>query len=309
VNDLFLLNSGKAILPELEAYATVLEHAFRVSRVDSMDRTFGDGVVWCFMGLYPKRPPCGLLIHDYRSLSTGKLGYLKDKVKRWRNARPDLRIFLNEQVRKQMDFRDSVPFLILDMGIPEWLPSLRQPYPEKHHHRFGYIGAVCRERGSHHMIEAYLNSTHANDAFLIVGQVESCLRKRYKGQGGIEFADKMPQRQLFPLLRGCEYAVGHFPAHRPHTFQTPTKLLEYAALGMSIIANPSPSNRENAERYGIRVNWGGRHVFDGLSLPQKATDNLDFDATPLMWESRFANAGVIMRIHARLKSVSQCQAT
>ncbi len=290
-NTISILETQRAILPEMSAYRGVLEPTFSVEMIPDMDRNLEDRIVWCFMGMHRRRPKCRYLIHDYRSLSTGFASALRDSLKRKLNAKPDLRIFLNENVRDVMAFDDGIPYILLDMGVPESILEYRgtDPYPA---YRFCYIGEISKERRSDRMLEAFVKSNYCSEPFLLIGRCEPKLQARFASVSSLRFAGRFSQDEVFLMLRQCEYAISHFPNHRPHCFQTPTKLLEYASLGKAILANRSVSNVRIAETLGVNVVWTGDDVFGSLKLPVQPIHNSGFDARPLLWKRRFRDSGL-----------------
>jgi hypothetical protein len=291
MNTVSILESRRAILPEMSAYQRVLQSAFSVELIPDLNRNLNESIVWCFMGLHRKRPKCRFLIHDYRSLSTGRACVLRDHLKRKLNAKPDLRIFLNRMIRDIMAFDDQVPHVLLDMGVPESITDARGTDASPAY-RFCYIGEISKERKSEQMLEAYVRSPFRKDPFLLIGRYDSKLQDRFRSVPSLHFAGRFPQDQVFPMLRQCEYAVCPIPNHRPYCYQTPTKLLEYGCLEKAIIANRSDSNLRVVSELGLDVVWTGDAVFDTLELPERPRYNIGFDARPLFWERRFRDSGL-----------------
>ncbi|MBJ9589236.1 glycosyltransferase [Burkholderia seminalis] len=270
----FILHPGKANYPEIAAYRSRLgKHGFEVfdGDIDAYGR-FPDRdvcILWCIMGFYRTLPPARFVIHDYRSLSVGRLAAVKDGVKRVLNVRPDLRIFQNEQMRDAMAFRDGVRTLLLPMGVPDWIFAPAEagsdrvaPMPSA---RFCYIGEMSRERGFQKVLAAYRDARRdSSDTLVLVGQPEPEIHAAFVDTPGIRFVGRVPQPDALRIVRDSEYAVCFFPYHRPHCFQTPTKLLEYASLGKKIICNDAPSNVRTAHELGIQCHVTGAAIFDEL---------------------------------------------
>ncbi|KVS71651.1 glycosyltransferase [Burkholderia cepacia] len=277
----FILHPGKANYPEIAAYRGRLgTHGFEVfdGDLDAYARFPARDVciLWCIMGFYRALPPARFVIHDYRSLSVGRLAAVKDGVKRMLNVRPDLRIFQNEQMRDAMAFRDGVRALLLPMGVPDWIfdradagsdrvaPGSADVAPIVSG-KFCYIGEMSRERGFHKVLAAYRDARRdESDTLVLVGQPEPEIHAEFVDTPGIRFVGRVPQPEALRIVRDSEYAVCFFPYHRPHCFQTPTKLLEYASLGKRIICNDAPSNVRTANELGIQCHVTGAAIFDEL---------------------------------------------
>ncbi|WP_175924105.1 glycosyltransferase [Burkholderia latens] len=271
---IFILHPGKANYPEVAAYGRRLRtHGFEVfdGDLDAYAR-FPDQdtcILWCIMGFYRALPPARFVIHDYRSLSVGRLAAVKDCVKRAFNVRPDLRIFQNERMRDAMAFRDGVRSLLLPMGVPDWIfePAGADAGDagQTVSGRFCYIGEMSRERGFHKVLAAYRDARRDEaDTLVLVGNPEPEIRAAFADTPGIRFVGRVPQPHALRIVRNSEYAVCFFPYHRPHCFQTPTKLLEYASLGKKIVCNDAPSNVRTAHELGIQCHVTGATIFDEL---------------------------------------------
>jgi hypothetical protein len=90
--------------------------------------------------------------------------------------------------------------------------------------------------------------------------------------------------------------------HYPHLLQAPTKLMEYAALGMRVLANAHPQSRIVARQFGLNCEWGKNGdmfaaVPDALDWP----DNASVDPEPMSWESVIAGSGMEEALTQSLK--------
>lgn len=247
---IFILHPGKANYPEISAYRSYFKDKFEVldGTIDQY-KTIQDKestILWCIMGFYPIRIAAKYVIHDYRSLSVGRFPRIKDKVKRFGNTKPALRIFQNDLMEKVMGFNDKTPSLLLPMGVPDWIFDLK-PDPDLAKGTYCYIGEISLERGMDKVIEAFISNMPNDQTFVLVGQPEQVVYENYKGHRNIIFTGKVPQRDALKIVLNCDYAVCRFPRHYPHCYQAPTKYLEYAALGKTILCNDSPSNKKAFE--------------------------------------------------------------
>lgn len=306
----FILHPGKANYPEIDAYTKFLvKHGFEVANGDSDAYACFSGknecILWCIMGFYRAHGGARFVIHDYRSLSLAPLASVKDLVKRELNAKPHLRVFQNTRMREAMAFRDDVPSALLPMGVPDWIFNLTDDsegtgdtLPAG---RFCYIGEMSRERGFGEVLNAWRTARRANtDTLVLVGRPEHKIYEAFKDTEGIQFVGRVSQLDALRIVRRSEYAVCYFPYHRPHCFQTPTKLLEYAALGKKIICNDAPSNVLSSEELGIRTLVTGRRVFDELPMTSciSVENNDPAKLRGLEWTSVITTSGVLGHILA-----------
>jgi glycosyltransferase involved in cell wall biosynthesis len=268
----FLLHSDKANYPEVAAYSAYLTGIGH--RVESGDldtyRGYGRGqscVLWCLMGFFPSGLPAKRVIHDYRSLSIGKGARYKDLIKRHFNVKPDVRIFQNDAMATLMDFPDDVPSLRIPMGVPD---ALFEPAPLRRRAprfagKFCYLGAMSRERGFHEVLTSFAQHRRGSDKFVLIGAPANDIYRDFRDAPGLVFTGRLDQAEALATVAACQYAVSYFPYHRPHAFQTPTKLLEYAALGRRIVCNDSPANLACVSERGLPCLVTPRDVFSAVT--------------------------------------------
>ncbi|HAS3169427.1 glycosyltransferase [Vibrio cholerae] len=262
---IFILHPGKANYPDIQAYKNYFSDKYEVqdgilSEYEKLEDK-SNCILWCIMGFLPKKIEAKYIIHDYRSLSVGKYSYLKDKLKKIANHKPDLRIFLNEQVRDELGFSDGIPHCILDMGVPDWMFDI-QPDPVIKG-TYCYIGEMSFERKFNLVIDAFLEHRKQDETFVLVGKPEDKLYAKYKHASGLIFTGKVEQKRALSIVKASDYAICYFPYHRPHCYQTPTKLLEYAAVGANIICNDSPSNLAVIKKLNINAGITNNVIFQG----------------------------------------------
>lgn len=291
---IYILHPGKASYPDIHAYREYFNDKFHIYDGTVEDyRNFNDKsntILWCIMGYYPKRLNAYRVIHDYRSLSVGKFSALKDKIKACFNIKPDVRIFLNTEVRKQMNFSDGIPEYLLDMGVPNWIFNI-EPSVE-FSGTFCYLGDMSLERGFDKIIDGFLRSRTKNDSFVLIGKPQKELLDKYIGTEGLIFTGFKNQREALAIVKACKYAVSFIPYHRPYCYQTPTKLLEYAALGMNIICNDSPSNIDALKSLDVEANITGGTIFDNLKLSNTIYNDIN-KIKSLEWPSVIEASGIV----------------
>jgi len=297
---IIFVHEGKAAYPEIAAYRRFFADRFETAESRARDlKEPAHAVLWHMMGVYPRRWGGKTIIHDYRSLSVGRFSRQKDLLKRHLNARPTFRIFQNEAIRGAMGFRDDVPSFLLPMGVPESILALRGGGEEAKAHDFCYIGAMSAERRTDLMIDSFLRRFGASKNFLLLGAPEPWLLEKYRVHSNVLFGGKRPQDEVFALLKQTRCAVNYFPNHFPHLLQTPTKLLEYAALGARVLSNEHPASREAAKLYGIASLWGPegdmfRDAPDDLSW----ADNGALDPAPFLWPAIIEKSGIARALAA-----------
>ncbi|MEX3860195.1 MULTISPECIES: glycosyltransferase [Paraburkholderia] len=289
---IFITSPGNANYPEITAY----QNYFKARGVEVVVGTISEYralenkrnfVLWEIMGFYPNRFESDFVIHDYRSLSVGGWPAMKDVAKRYFNCQPNLRIFQNKRQQEIMGFGHGVPSVILPMGVPNWIFEVQGGGQSEKKADFCYIGEMSVERGFDRVLEAFINKFQKRDtSLLLVGKPDPRIYERFSNAKNIIFTGPLPQRDALKHVAESEVAVCYFPYHRPHCYQTPTKLLEYAALGKKIVCNDSPSNIRCCEEMGIHSVITTANIFDGIDedAARSATANRRTDFADLIWD-------------------------
>jgi len=292
------VHEGKAAYPEIRAYRRYFAADYTTfeSSPDALRRAkdIAPHACWHMMGLYPvDLPGAAVTVHDYRSLSVGRFHTMKDWLKRVLNADPEIRIFQNQGIRQALGFDEDERTFYLPMGVPGDFIAQRRALSDSQCD-FIYIGSMLAERKCELMLDSFLERFGGQRTFHLYGHPHSEeLEARYAGRKNICFKGNVPQEQIPALLKGARVGVCYFPLHYPHLLQTPTKLLEYAALGMRIVANEHPQSRSAAAQYQISCEWGDTsdmfaQLPDELSWP----DNSALDPSAMAWPSVIGASGV-----------------
>ncbi len=297
---IFILHTGKANYPEISAYIAYFQNkGYKVSSGMIADYgKIGDPenyVLWCIMGFYPKKLVSRYIIHDYRSLSVGSYITLKDAAKRVLQPRPHLRIFQNSSMRELMNLKDGVETILLPMGVPDWIFSSQTPRNRSlPSGTFCYMGEITRERGVHEFLAGFVSAGRSSETLVLVGAVEKEIANEYQGAPGLIFTGRLSQRDALDVVKNCTFAISTIPYTRPYNVQTPTKLLEYAALGKRIICNDSPSNLNAAAAFGIQCKVTGPDIFAGMGHLSDNAVPLNDPSTleHLRWNNIIAASGI-----------------
>lgn len=228
---ILMLSSGKAILPEINAYKKyITDYQIVDSReLDIIDFTEFD-LIWKFMGTDIFRKLDIPVIHEYASLSTGKFPKLKNEIKRVFNIKPKVRIFLNKNVKNEFGFNDKIPYIYRDMGIDECF-FLKN---EKKNYDFVYVGSMSNDRGIVNILEKFTQDLK-NSSLLMIGEPDKSIYEAYKKYSNIVFTGKLKYQDVPKIASQAEYAINYIPDKYPYNLQTSTKLLEYIAMNLKVI--------------------------------------------------------------------------
>lgn len=294
---LIFIHDGKAHYPSVGA-----NKAYFKDRYECLEMTYEeakakggtqDAILWYMMGFYPKaKLPARLTIHDYKSLSIGRGKGLKDWLKARFNHKPDLRI-LKEGMEDIYRFNDGIPFVHQDIGVPDSILEYRNKQAAKPEYDFCYFGVMTRERNFDLVLESFLKKYGESSSLLLMGNAEAEIRERFGSHKNIVFTGTLPQQKVFGNILNSRVVVCYFPNHYPHTIQTPTKLLESAALGARILANRQPMNELRAKQYGIEVEWGSNEdIFAEIPAKLDWKDNSKLNIKALLWSAMVKNTGI-----------------
>lgn len=299
------IHEGKAAYPDVRAYADYFGAAYDTTECTPREAAnasrLDETICWHMMGFYPRRLPCAITVHDYRSLSVGHFRQLKDKSKRLLNARPNIQIFQNDAIRGTLGFPLTDHTIFLPMGVPKIFIEQRRlsvrPLAD-----FIYIGSMLPERRCELMLDSFVRRFGSSRTFDLYGPPNPELEARYAAHGSVRFHGLVAQERLPAILKGARVGVCYFPMHYPHVLQTPTKLMEYAAIGMQILANDHPQSRLTAKQYGLNCLWADMHdMFARLPDGLAWADNQAIDAEPMAWPSVIAASGIDQALRQSLE--------
>lgn len=292
---ILFVHDGKAAYPAVPAYIRYFSEKYEC-RFSAIDEYAGapdphNAILWYMMGFYRNELPALIHIHDYRSLSIGRFASFKDKVKRYLNFTPDLRVFQNLAIKEHLNFRDGVPECIIPVGIS---PNIFDINIQKEAPKwdFAYVGAVNRERNMGGVIDSFLARFGSRRSLLLIGPTDESLLSRYKKYDNLFFVGKTPQLDAYNMLMQSKVCLAYFPYHRPHKFQAPTKLLEYIHLGRPILANDAPSNLEVLRTYSAKAVVRGKNVFENCPEPEEFEPNSPVINQDLLWPNFIEASGI-----------------
>ncbi|MER2009356.1 MAG: glycosyltransferase, partial [Psychrobacillus sp.] len=201
----------------------------------------------------------------------GRLGRVKDCIKKHVNIQPQGRIFLNEHVKQQFNFKDQVPSITRDMGIDS---SFFQTDCAKEY-EFVYIGDMNEQRQLDKLLESFRNSPFT---ILMIGTPNDRLFNEFKSEKNIIFTGRVSYKEVPLLASKAVYGVNFIPNKQPYNEQTSTKLLEYCALNLKIVTTNYSwvrrfEQQEKASFYKISTHQ--KIDFDILLKHEYRTPNVD----------------------------------
>ncbi len=147
-----------------------------------------------------------------------------------------------------------VPGALDPEEIP-WTPS-----PPASGKRIVYLGTLIRTRRLDFLVRVYarVRERHPDAALVFVGrgempEDEALLRAEADRLGvsdGVHFTGHLPMREAWAYVRDCAVGVSpYFPSFTLNS-TSPTKLIEYMAMGRPVVANDHPEQRRVIEQSG-----------------------------------------------------------
>jgi glycosyltransferase involved in cell wall biosynthesis len=303
---ILFIRTNKAFLPEIDAYIDYFNKtkefkAFDSSKIKDFKLDEFD-VIWEFKGfggVKKNQNQNQILVHEYASLSTGKFPILKNFIKSKFNPKPDLRVFLNKNVKDGFCFNDGINFCYRDMGIDERFilqGDIKKEYD------FVYVGSIGKAREMDKFLKLFVEKD--NGTLCLVGNVEDEIYHEFKKYRNLIFTGKVPYSEVPQIASKAEYGINFIPDKYPFNVQTSTKLLEYLALGLKIITTDYYWVRQfekdnNCSFYKIPTN----HKFN-----QNEIENFEFrcniNLEKYYWDEVIKNSGIyseLIRIYEKRK--------
>ena len=198
---------------------------------------------------------------------------------RWILPHCDHAFVQSEQMRQDLGRRriDLTKLTPVPMGID--ISRLPAPVPHKHVHRtsgndpllLGYLGTLNRQRKLGVLVEmlAIIRSEGREASLLFVGDGEQAEDRRsiidlatsLGVQEYVEITGFLPRDAALQRIMQVDIALSPFFPTMVLNSTSPTKLVEYLALGLAVVASRHPEQRAilRATRAGVCVPWHPRH--------------------------------------------------
>ncbi len=115
-------------------------------------------------------------------------------------------------------------------------------------HGVVYLGDITTERGLLLAVEA-LGHSHARPPLTLIGRCSPELRTRLEAMGracgvALRFTGFLPPREALELVAAHVVGISPLTDHPNYRHSLPTKLLEYLALGVPVVASDLPGSRQ-----------------------------------------------------------------
>ena len=204
-------------------------------------------------------------------------GHLYDwLLYRWILPRADHVFAQSEQMKRDLVARGVAPAKItpVPMGVDlaDIPKTAHQPRPiEGREIVIGYLGVITAERQLVMLVDMLVELRRASVAarLLFVGDAQIpndrlMIEERARAQGVtdlVEITGFLPRAQALQRILATDVALSPFYPTPILLSTSPTKLVEYLALALPVVANDHPEQRLalRESRAGLCVPWGARH--------------------------------------------------
>lgn len=248
------IQSGPAYMPELAAYRQALEQRGHKVFQHTSPATVpaSADVVWWICGRihrqHTRRLYHSLHVHEYASASVAPWAWLKDRIKQFTHPRPQHRVFQSEWLRQHMGLADDVPYSLRDMGVPAHFLNAQAQGPCSFD--LVYLGEMSRLL---QFMPALRAIGQAGLRLLLIGQVPPALQRLIEQESHIYTTGRIAQDEVPAQLLRAAAGLNLVPDVLPLSHQTSTKMLEYLAVGLPVISNPSPWAIQMAAQHPGRI--------------------------------------------------------
>jgi len=181
----------------------------------------------------------------------------------------------------------AVPGSVTLSEIPFAAPEEPDP-PKNQTEVVLYVGTLIRERHLEFLIQAFAHTKQQQPKALlrIVGKGENpedeqVLKDEITRLGledSVELVGQLPPVQVFPEIARSQVCVSPYYPSWILNSTSPTKLIEYLAMGKPVVANEHPEQTEviNASGAGLVAPWKeevfGSCIAELLAQPERATE-------------------------------------
>ena len=270
-----LIKPENVYLPEAEAYKSYFSRHGFLCEIQSPDAFTEPDILWRFMGTDPFfrfRPKRSFNIHEYGSLSIPPFPKTKDYIKRIINAKPDARVFLNNDIEKKYRFNGSARTFYRPMGVEEAFIK-----EGKRHHQpefdLIYCGSITKSRD---IDKALYNLSKSSLTILLIGTPEAEIYKNFKNFKNIHFAGRIGRKDLPKAITLGKYGLNITPNIYPYSFQDSTKVIEYCALGLPVISTKHDWSSNFAQKNNATFHYIDNEYEDLQHLTAERLQKIDF---------------------------------
>jgi hypothetical protein len=227
IKSIAIETTNKAFLPESFAYRDYFrKHGYICDFVEKGNPEILDyDASFIFHGFHPFwKKYSKFVVGEYHSLSTGRFSRVKDFIKRIFNVRPNLYVFLNEELRNKMWFSSNINYITRSMGYDEENCRELEGYCKK----FDIVYCGSFREG---LLTYIIKLANMGFSIVVVGFDSKITHKN------IKFLGRKSPEDAKSIIFQAKYGLNYTPNIFPLNIQDSTKVIEYCALGLGVITN------------------------------------------------------------------------
>lgn len=149
----------------------------------------------------------------------------------------------------------------------------------------GYLGTLVRQRRLEILVDMLdeLRRRGVTARLMLIGdgavaEDRLSIERRARELGlasQVEITGFLPRREALKLVQTADICVSPFRPSPALEVASPTKLVEYLALGLPVVANAHPDQTQvlRESRSGVCVPWGARHFARAVHWLSKRSDS------------------------------------
>lgn len=228
-----LIKNNNAYLTEIDGYFNVLsERGHEVRILEKSADLTDENIEWHFLGIDTTPKIMGRMkIHEYASLSVPPIAHFKNRLKKIINTPPHLRVFNNNFVKSQMNFKDNIHSTIRIAGIGK---HFFQKHEIPKTFDFVYIGTMDKSRKIDMFLDVFIEHFQES-TLLLIGKPPQHLAKRVAKNANIFCINQIKYVKVPFWLQKARFGINFIPQVYPFEQQASLKLLEYCASGLPVI--------------------------------------------------------------------------
>lgn len=288
------VHAGSAYLPELAAYRQEITrrgHEVHL-HTDAAQVPDNADVVWWICGRvsrrHSRRLKHSLHVHEYASASIAPAAWLKDRIKQLSHPRPDHRVFQSEWLRRRMGLTDTVPYSLRDMGVPaRFLSAQARAAADVDLVYLGEMGRLMQ------FVPALQAIDQAGLRLLLIGQIPPALATVIGRLQHVRTTGRIAQDEVPAQLLRARAGLNLVPDVLPLSAQTSTKFLEYLAVGLPVISNPTAWSQRMADSHPDRVT-----LLSATDTPSAWQQALARQPFPQVWRPHLQHLSWHAQLHA-----------
>jgi hypothetical protein len=153
------------------------------------------------------------------------------------------------------------------------------------------------------LLKCFTKNNLLKKTLLVLSKDYEKYAQRYEHYTNIIFKGPVEKNKVADYIRDAKFAINYKPNIEPHSFQTSTKLLEYAACHARVITSDFPWIRDFQKKYG------GNYFYllpDLSNLTWENVNKYEYafpDLAEWSWEKQIRKSGVLEFLQSKFPQI------